>query len=146
MSRAFVKDDDDAPEPRLERPVSTALNYVTPRGLQLLRDALMRSESIGDVREVRYYTERIETAIVVNPAMHPKDAIEFGATIRAHDDRGGTLVIRIVGEDESDPLHGSISWESPIAQALTGHRVGNCVTVQRPAGPIQYTIDAITYE
>ena len=33
MSRAFVKDDTDAPEPCIERrPASTLPNYVTPRG------------------------------------------------------------------------------------------------------------------
>jgi transcription elongation GreA/GreB family factor len=36
----------------------------------------------------------------------------------------------LVGEDEADPAQGSISWMSPIAQALIGSGVGDEVTLQ----------------
>ena len=36
MSRAFVKEQDDAPEELSERPVSANPNFVTPRGLGLI--------------------------------------------------------------------------------------------------------------
>jgi transcription elongation factor GreB len=147
MSRAFVKDDSDAtPEPRFERPVSVLPNYVTPRGLTLLKEALGRARSAGDEREARYFQERIESAIVVDLASHPKGVVEFGASVRAHDAGGRELRVRIVGEDEADPPHGAISWESPIARAFTDHRVGDRVVVHRPAGPIEYTIDDVSYE
>ncbi len=146
MSRAFVKDDDGGPQREPERPVSSAPNYVTPRGLTLLREALGRAEAAGNEREARYYRNRVETAIVVEPSLHPKNLVEFGATVCAHDATGGVLQIRIVGEDEAEPLRGSISWESPIARAMTDHRVGDRVVVIRPAGPIEYTIDAIVYD
>ena len=146
MSRAFVKDDSDAPEPRFERPVSVLPNYVTPRGLALLRSALVRAQKAADERETRYLQERIDSAIVVDPSAHPNGIVEFGASVRAHDGSGRELRVRIVGEDEADPPRGAISWESPIARALTDHRVGERVLVQRPAGPIEYVIDEITYE
>jgi transcription elongation factor GreB len=146
MSRAFVKDDSDAPEPRFERPVSTLPNYVTPRGLSLLREEFERARSAGDERELRYFQERIDSAIVVDPASHPLGVVEFGASVRAHDKGGHELRVRIVGEDEADPPHGAISWESPIARAFTDHRVGERVVVHRPAGPIEYTIDDVSYE
>ncbi|MBV8637468.1 MAG: GreA/GreB family elongation factor [Candidatus Eremiobacteraeota bacterium] len=146
MSRAFVKDDDGGPEPSFNRPVSESPNYVTPRGLKLLREALARAESEQNERDVRYYSERVQTAIVVAPESHANGVVEFGATVEAHDARGSRLRVRIVGEDEADPLKGSISWESPIARALADHHVGDRVTVVRPAGPIEYTIDGIVYE
>lgn len=146
MSRAFVKDDSDAPEPRLERPVSVQPNYVTPRGLTLLREQLQRAEQTGEERDARYLRERIATAIVVENPQQPGDVIEFGATVDLHDAQNRHMRLRIVGEDEADPLHGTVSWESPIAQALSGHKPGERVTVLRPAGPIQYTIDAVAYE
>jgi transcription elongation factor GreB len=145
VSRAFVKDDSDAPEPRLERPVSVKPNYVTPRGLSLLRDALARAQESGDTREARYLQERIDSAIVVEPHPSPDGAIEFGATVELHDGRGSRLTLQIVGEDEADPARGTVNWESPIAQALVGHRAGDRVTVLRPAGPIEYTVDAVRY-
>jgi transcription elongation GreA/GreB family factor len=146
MSRAFVKDDDGGPEPSYNRPVSDSPNYVTPRGLKLLREAVARAESEQNERDMRYYSERLESAIVVKPKSRANGVVEFGATVEAHDARGGQLRVRIVGEDEADPVNGSISWESPIAQAFSDHHVGDRVTVVRPAGPIEYTIDAITYE
>ena len=147
MSRAFVKDDSDGPEPRFERrPVSTLPNYVTPHGLALLREQLARAQVVDDAREAEYLAERIDSAIVIDPSAHSHGVVEFGASVRAHDGAGHELRVRIVGEDEADPVHGTISWESPIARAFTDHRVGERVVVRRPAGPIEYTIDAIEYD
>jgi transcription elongation factor GreB len=147
MSRAFVKDDREVPEPRFERrPVSSLPNYVTPSGLALLRERLARAQADGDTRDVEYLQERIGSAILVDPASHPKGIVEFGASVRAHDASGRELRVRIVGEDEADPPHGAISWESPIAQAFADHRAGEKVVVHRPAGPIEYTIDDVRYE
>ena len=145
MSRAFVKDDDGGPEREFERPVSDAPNYVTPHGLTRLREALARVESDNDGREARYYRERIDSAIVIDVGLQPRDVVAFGATVEAHDAAGRALRVRIVGEDEADPVRGSISWESPVARALIDHRVGEKVVVLRPAGPIEYTIDGISY-
>jgi transcription elongation factor GreB len=147
MSRAFVKDDRDVPEPQFERrPTSTLPNYVTPRGLVLLRERLQAAQAASDEREAAYLQERIGSAIVIDPSSHPAGVVEFGASVRAHDTAGRELQVRIVGEDEADPPHGAISWESPIAKALTDHKVGERVTVHRPAGPIEYTIDDVRYE
>jgi len=146
MSRAFVKGDDETPEPVVKRPISEHPNYVTPHGLELLRAALAKAEAATDAREVDYYQQRVESAIVVEPSSHPEGIVEFGASVRAHDARGVALQIRIVGDDEAEPSRGSVSWESPIARAFTDHRVGERIVVQRPAGPIEYTIDAVSYE
>jgi transcription elongation factor GreB len=147
MSRAFVKDDSDAPEPRFERrPNSTLPNYVTPAGLAQLRKQLTSAQAAGEEREARYYQERLDSAIVIDPAQHPAGVVEFGAKVVAHDAGGRKLAIAIVGEDEADPNKGKISWDSPIAQAFADHRVGERVVVHRPAGPIEYTIDEVRYE
>lgn len=146
MSRAFVKDDDDGPEPVLDRPVSASPNYVTPEGLDQLKAQLARAQSEGNERETRYFEERIASAIVVERNRAIKGTVEFGATVVAHDASGKTLRVRIVGEDEADPLHGSISYASPVAQAFIDRKKGERVVVARPAGPIEYTIDDILYE
>lgn len=146
MSRAFVKDDDQGPEPALERPVSEAPNYVTPRGLSMLQASLAAAEEAQNERDVRYFQERLDSAIVVDPHAQPRDVVQFGATVVAKDERGNELRVRIVGEDEADPRNGLISAASPIAQAFLGHRVRARVVVERPAGPIHYTIASIAYE
>lgn len=46
----------------------------------------------------------------------------------------------IVGSDESDPLSGKISNDSPIAKALLGHKKGESVTITTPGGQFDVTI------
>jgi transcription elongation GreA/GreB family factor len=45
-------------------------------------------------------------------------------------DDGAERSYALVGEDEADPAHGSISWISPIAQALIGSSAGDDVQLQ----------------
>ena len=77
MSRAFVKEDADAPEPPLpERPIGTAPNRVTPRGAALigqsiatLKDELARvtddDASARIRRDLRYWHSRQASMHVV---------------------------------------------------------------------------------
>ena len=47
---------------------------------------------------------------------------------------------KIVGSQEADPFESKISNESPIAQALFDHKVGDVVTVQSPNGSYEVEI------
>ena len=44
-------------------------------------------------------------------------------------DGGRVQTFRIVGEDEADPAHGTLSHASPLARALFGKTVGEVVQV-----------------
>jgi transcription elongation factor GreB len=144
MSRAFVKDDDDRPERPPARPVyAERPNYVTPRGMKQLREALDDARSSGDERNAEYYEARIASAVVVEPESRSHAEVAFGSGVVLRDERGSQIRLRIVGEDEADPTHGTISWISPYAQALLGRRVGERVVVQRPAGPTNVVIESI---
>ena len=46
----------------------------------------------------------------------------------------------IVGSEEANPATGRISNESPLGAALIGHKEGDTVTVDAPAGPIKYKL------
>jgi transcription elongation GreA/GreB family factor len=146
MSRAFVKEHEDDDERGPDRPIPPGPNYVTPRGLDQLEKALLDAESAGNERDTKYFRERVSTASVVDPQSQRRDRVQFGATVSARDAEGKELQLRIVGHDEADPLKGTISWQSPVAQAMMEHRAGEKVTVARPAGPIEYTIKSIVYE
>lgn len=50
---------------------------------------------------------------------------------------------RIVGSDESDPLEGKISNDSPIAQALLGKKKGDTVTITTPGGNFDVVINNV---
>lgn len=51
---------------------------------------------------------------------------------------------RIVGSAEADPAEGLISDESPVGKALLGHKVGDTVFAEAPAGEIEFKIIAIS--
>lgn len=49
----------------------------------------------------------------------------------------------IVNPHEANPVEGKMSIKSPIASALSGHRVGDVVDVPVPAGTLQLKIESI---
>jgi transcription elongation GreA/GreB family factor len=139
MSRAFIKDMDEAVEELPERPVSTTPNLVTAEGLaaieaeiatlnEALADADDRDERARLGRDLRYWTARRGSAQVVTPPSE-HDVVRFGATVTIDRDDGRRQVFRIVGEDEADPAHGTLSHAAPLAQALMGKGVGDSVRV-----------------
>jgi transcription elongation GreA/GreB family factor len=139
MSKAFTKEPeagevyDDLPD----RPVS-AHNLVTAKGLALIEAELARLHHTHAAaheaddrprlakinRDLRYWTSRRATAQVVEP---PEDATEvrFGSTVTILREDGRRQTYRIVGEDEADPVQGTLSYASPVAQALMGKQVGD---------------------
>lgn len=145
MSVAFVKEEsaEAASETVLPaRPISDRPNFVTEAGFKILeteleraRKALDAASSLEDVnerrrqsavpfRDVRYYAERLRTA-VLRPKPSSNDVIAFGHTVTFERDDGRVQTFRIVGEDEANPSHGTISDGSPVAVALLGKSVGD---------------------
>jgi transcription elongation GreA/GreB family factor len=166
MSRAFVKESDgDQPGDELpERPQSPHPNYVTGSGLKALHDQLARlqeerrhlteggepemldKEHLKLVeRDLRYFKERIERAVQIDPATQPADRVGFGAVVECVDDNDEKHRFRIVGEDEADPKQGRISWVSPLAKALSGAAVGDTVAWKRPTGDLGLEILGLSY-
>ncbi len=47
---------------------------------------------------------------------------------------------KIVGSNEADPANGKISDESPVGKGILGHRVGQTVEIETPAGITAYKI------
>lgn len=47
---------------------------------------------------------------------------------------------RLVGSQEADPINGSISEDSPFGKALLGRNVGEVVSVDAPAGMVDFKI------
>jgi transcription elongation factor GreB len=94
---------------------------------------------------VRFLTKRLEAVTVVSEPPASNDRVFFGAWVKVEDEDGDEHEWRIVGPDESDVKAGWISMDSPVARALMGKRVGDEVTVKRPAGDAEYTIVAVRY-
>ena len=56
----------------------------------------------------------------------------------------GEETFTIVGSAEAAPREGRISNESPVGIALMGAKKGDKVTVQAPAGPVDFTVVSIS--
>ncbi|MCX6714862.1 MAG: transcription elongation factor GreA [Candidatus Uhrbacteria bacterium] len=56
---------------------------------------------------------------------------------------GGQKTYSLVGSNESDPMAGKISNESPIGLAFMGHEVGDIIEIQTPGGTMTYKIISI---
>ena len=88
----------------------------------------------------------MDSAFVVDPSIqHGNDQVFFGATVRYVNGAGEEHTITIVGIDELDPLHGKISWVSPVARALTKCREGDVAQLQTPLGMDELEIISVDY-
>jgi transcription elongation factor GreB len=97
-------------------------------------------------RRIRFLTKRLDLAEVVDPSVHHgSDQVYFGATVTYVNAAGDEYTINIVGIDELDPLHGKISWVSPVARALTKAKEGDVITLRTPAGDDELEILRVTY-
>ena len=74
-----------------------------------------------------------KNATVVH-AEHHANKVEIGSTVIVSTAEGETDTYTIVGSDEADPVHGRISYQSPVGKALLGRRAGDDVKVSTPAG------------
>ena len=158
MSRAFVKEDDQAgATPLPDRPISPQRNLVTRRGLRLIERQIERHqgdlarasaaadrEAIGRAsRELRYWSARLGSAEVVEPGTETKRVL-FGTVVTVRRKDGTETSLRIVGEDEADATSGRIAWTAPVARALLGGEPGDVRAL--PTGEVEIVSVAVAPE
>ena len=164
MSRAFIKENDlehagiDVPE----RLISLEKNYVTPAGLKDLQNSIDNldkerrsftgSEDSSIVqkkmrieRDIRYYSSRLKSAILIDPSIQNKEIILFSAKVEVLSVKNKKYEFEIVGEDEADIKENKISYLSPIAKSLIGSRINDEVIWNKPSGDEILTITNIYY-
>lgn len=67
--------------------------------------------------------------------------VNIGSTVRLlHIARNMEMEYTIVGSTESDPAKRRISNESPVGEAIIGHKKGDVVQVAAPKGSLEYKI------
>ncbi len=148
--------------------------YISAEGLKKLEEELENrrtvvrraiAEKIGDAKELGDLSENFEyqeakeqqgsnevriselesmikDSMIVT-SQSGGDTITLGTTFVA--EAGGMKkTFQIVGSNESNPIEGKISNESPIGQAFMGHAVGDKVSVAVPSGTMVYKIINIT--
>ena len=94
---------------------------------------------------IKYIESRMALYQVIDLDTLRGDKVIFGATVEMENvDNGETKTYTILGPDEADPTKGSISFLSPVGQALLSREVGDEVSVEIPRGRVTYEITGIT--
>ena len=113
--------------------------------LDSIKEELRYLETVRE-KEVAELKVLIENAEIVDNIETdvPKDAVTLGSVVRVRDlEDDFEAEYEIVGSQEANPREGRISDDSPLFQAIKGHRKGETVTVNAPAGIFRYEIISI---
>jgi transcription elongation factor GreB len=164
MSRAFIDEDSEHQDELPDIPQSHFPGYITPEGFARLQKELddLRDRELPPLlaeleeggpsateaeitiarieQRVRYLNARLERAIVLDPATSTHDHVHFGAFVTTRDQNGHEMRVQIVGEDETDPDGGKVSWVSPLAKALVNKKIGEKAVWHRPIGDLELEI------
>ncbi len=96
-------------------------------------------------RRVRYLQRRLPALEVVSQKPADPGKVFFGARVTLANPARQQRCYRIVGSDETDSAEENISVDSPVARALLGRKVGDCVTVVLPQTEVEYEVLSIVY-
>lgn len=140
----------------LKKELDLLINVKRPENIQSIKEA----RSLGDLSEnadydaakneqaqlegrIKTIERMLENVMIIKEVS--KDKVGLGSTvvIEYMDDPDDSDEYKIVGSQEADPFESKISNESPIAQALMGHKVGDVVTVESPNGTYEVKITEI---
>lgn len=128
---------------------------------QEVADQIRQAKDLGDVAEnPEYETAKTEqaflegriaelkgvlrTAMVLDDSEVRTDEVGIGSVVKVKDlETDEEWEFMMVGSFEANPDQDRISNESPIGEALFGHKVGDVVTIRVPAGNVQYEIMSI---
>ena len=94
--------------------------------------------------EITRLQATIRTATVVADDEITTERVSIGTIVKVKDlEDGETYEYAIVGANEVDPMEDRISNESPVGAGLLGAKRNQTVTIQIPAGQIQYKVMSI---
>lgn len=96
-------------------------------------------------RDIEARIEEIEK-ILKNAEVVVEDEVDLktisvGCKVKVHDlEFDEEMEFKIVGSTEANSLEGKISNESPVGKALIGAKEGQTVSVEMPAGVMEYKV------
>ena len=128
----------------------------------LIVDAIEEARAHGDLSENAEYhaakerqgqveaqiaeiEDKVTRAQIIDPSTLSGDRVIFGATVTLLDEDDKPIKYQIVGQTEADAKSARISYNSPLARALIGKKVGEEVEVTVPSGDKFYLVDKIEF-
>ena len=136
------------------------LYYLETTREKEVAELIKEARSFGDLSENSEYDEAkteqgklyskiaelkvlIENAEIVDNLETdvPKDAVTLGSIVCVRDvEDGFEETYEIVGSQEANPREGRISDDSPVGRGLRGHKAGETVSINAPAGELKFEI------
>ena len=133
------------------------LNYLVTVREKEVAEQIKEARSFGDLSENSEYDEaKTEQGKLYSKIAEIRNLIENAEIITKSDETdkvgiGSIVTVRdcefdteeqfqIVGSQEADPITGKISDDSPFGRGLMGHRVGEEIDVEAPAGRLRFEI------
>lgn len=141
---------------RLEE-LKEELYYLVNFREKEVAEQIKEARSFGDLSENSEYDEaKTEQGKLYSKIAEIKNLIENVEIIQKSDETdkvgiGSNVTVKdielnieekyqIVGSQEADPINNKISDDSPFGQGLMGHRVGETVEIEAPAGRLKFKI------
>ena len=137
------------------------MNYLKTVREKEVAELIKEARSFGDLSENSEYDEAkneqgklysrmaeldeiLSNYVVIEETEAEGDYIRMGSTVTVYDKEfEEEQVYKITGSQEADPMNGIISEDSPFGKALMGKKEGDVVSVDAPAGTMQYKIEKI---
>jgi transcription elongation factor GreA len=91
----------------------------------------------GRIQEIEY---KLRNAIIINEENINMNVVGFGNKVTIQNEDNEPEEYLLVGASEADPRNGRISNDSPIGEALIGHKMGDKIEVITPGGKLTLTI------
>ncbi len=94
---------------------------------------------IAEIEEVLLH------AVVIDESEMASNTVTIGCSVTVSMVKDGKVlpVYKVVGSQEADPMKRAVSEESPFGKALMGKKEGDIISVDAPAGTMQYKIERI---
>ena len=106
-------------------------------------DAAKEAQAMNE-KKIAQLEDTLIGARIIDDKAVPKDQALLGATVKVkHQTNGEEYDYMLVSEEEADLDENKISVSSPVGKAMLGHKVGDTVRIQVPAGEVLYKITEI---
>jgi len=107
-------------------------------------DAAKEAQGMLEMK-ISQLKEAIATAKIIDTSKLNNETVQILSTVVMKNLKTGmVMTYTIVSESEANIREGKISSQTPIAQGLLGHKVGDVVEVKIPQGLIQLEIQSIS--
>jgi len=138
--------------------IKKELEHLKTKKRRQLSEEIGKARALGDISENAEYDaakeaqglnekkvseieDKLARAQIIDESRMSSDEVLIGATVKIKDaETAEEETYVLVSEAEADFASGRISVTSPVGKALIGHKKGDTININVPAGVLKYKI------